>query len=208
MTLPYGTSISVADYSNTCRTKYHILLDVRSESQFELISFRHYHDLRGTVLGEATVPHMKLEPDRYLDPCESKFSLEYCISTYVVLLNFPLSELKGIHGADLKKNILRRLRSTRYSDLFDYRNQDDLLTSRSSDNSNSGDRLLGTDGTSEMRSDVDTDLGMEVFCVCRRGVDSILATQILQSAGIKSVYNVAGGLTAWSSTVDPSFPVY
>jgi rhodanese-related sulfurtransferase len=200
MILPYGTSISAVDYRFTCCKKHHVLLDIRSRSQFDIISFRHYTDLWHKIVRASTIPPIEIEPDRYKDPCDEDFCLEHLIDDHVHLLNFPLSELKEIDAADIKKEILSRLRS---SEKFRCAQR-----SSSVDNSNSSDQLLGNDGTSEMLGDVDTELGMEVFCVCRRGVDSVLATQILQGAGIKSVYNVTGGLTAWSSTADPSFPMY
>jgi adenylyltransferase/sulfurtransferase len=46
-----------------------------------------------------------------------------------------------------------------------------------------------------------------VYVLCRRGVDSLVATQLLNEAGIKAV-NVAGGLQEWSRSVDRSFPRY
>jgi rhodanese-related sulfurtransferase len=198
MTLPYGTSISAEDYKFKCRMKCHILLDVRSKSQFDIISFRHYSDVWNKIVVESSMPPLEIEPHRYRDePCESDYRLEYLIDDHVYVLHFPLSELKEIDGADVKKEILSRLHSTKkFEDHKNYAS------------SCSRDQLRDNDGTSEMLSDIDTELGMEVFCVCRRGVDSILATQILQGAGIKSVYNVTGGLTAWSSTADPSFPMY
>lgn len=47
-----------------------------------------------------------------------------------------------------------------------------------------------------------------VFVLCRRGVDSQTATQLLQELGVWSAVNVAGGLQAWTSSVDPEFPHY
>jgi adenylyltransferase/sulfurtransferase len=54
---------------------------------------------------------------------------------------------------------------------------------------------------------------LPVFCVCRRGVASVEATRMLHEARlsrprIHSIRNVAGGLSAWRETVDPSFPKY
>jgi adenylyltransferase/sulfurtransferase len=52
-----------------------------------------------------------------------------------------------------------------------------------------------------------------VYCICRRGIFSVDAANILQAAqtthpGIYSVRNIAGGLTAWQEEVDESFPKY
>jgi len=65
-----------------------------------------------------------------------------------------------------------------------------------------------------------------VYCICRRGVASVKATQILmdhsssvtmdgssggrqiQNDKIHSVYNIVGGYSSWAKEVDPSFPSY
>jgi len=52
-----------------------------------------------------------------------------------------------------------------------------------------------------------------VYCICRRGVLSVAATQLLHTESaahpkIKSVINVKGGLESWRRHVDPSFPTY
>jgi rhodanese-related sulfurtransferase len=66
-----------------------------------------------------------------------------------------------------------------------------------------------------------TSLGGGTLCVlCRRGVDSTVATRLLlervaaeslsgtgKSTSIR-IWNVEGGLTAWHQDVDPTFPMY
>lgn len=52
-----------------------------------------------------------------------------------------------------------------------------------------------------------------VYCVCRRGIFSLAATQIIKSKlgshpKIASVTNIKGGLDAWRRDVDPAFPKY
>lgn len=52
-----------------------------------------------------------------------------------------------------------------------------------------------------------------VYCICRRGIASVAATQLLNDMicdhpNIKSVVNVRGGLDAWRQKVDKSFPRY
>ena len=57
---------------------------------------------------------------------------------------------------------------------------------------------------------------LPVYVICRRGNDSVKATQLLRSLSstddIKSdepkIYNVEGGLNAWHDEVDSSFPRY
>lgn len=47
-------------------------------------------------------------------------------------------------------------------------------------------------------------LGMKpVAVICRSGRRSAIATEILQQAGIKNVYNVQGGMLAWEKAALP-----
>nr|WP_327286580.1 molybdopterin-synthase adenylyltransferase MoeB [Rubrobacter aplysinae] len=49
----------------------------------------------------------------------------------------------------------------------------------------------------------------ENFAVhCKTGARSARAVQLLQEAGFENVYNVTGGITAWSEEIDPSVPKY
>lgn len=56
----------------------------------------------------------------------------------------------------------------------------------------------------------------EIYLVCRRGNDSLVSAQALRAAldengeegkGV-AVKDVMGGVRAWSSKVDPGFPMY
>jgi adenylyltransferase/sulfurtransferase len=52
-----------------------------------------------------------------------------------------------------------------------------------------------------------------VYCMCRRGIASAAATDIIREAlhqhpAIHSVRNIKGGLDAWRAQVDESFPRY
>uniref|UniRef100_K3WGX3 Rhodanese domain-containing protein n=1 Tax=Globisporangium ultimum (strain ATCC 200006 / CBS 805.95 / DAOM BR144) TaxID=431595 RepID=K3WGX3_GLOUD len=47
-----------------------------------------------------------------------------------------------------------------------------------------------------------------VFVICRRGVDSVVATQLLLASGVSNVQNVDGGYTEYARSVDPIFPMY
>ena len=49
---------------------------------------------------------------------------------------------------------------------------------------------------------------LPVYCICRRGVDSRAAVQILAQKGFSRVTDVSGGLTEWARTVDRAFPMY
>jgi sulfur-carrier protein adenylyltransferase/sulfurtransferase len=48
----------------------------------------------------------------------------------------------------------------------------------------------------------------EVAVYCKTGGRSAKAVKILQDAGFGNVYNVEGGITAWSEEIDPSVPRY
>jgi rhodanese-related sulfurtransferase len=49
----------------------------------------------------------------------------------------------------------------------------------------------------------------EYFVVhCKTGSRSASAVKLLQDAGFENVYNVKGGITAWSEEIDPSVPKY
>ncbi len=43
---------------------------------------------------------------------------------------------------------------------------------------------------------------------CKSGARSAKAVKLLQDAGFENVYNVKGGITAWSEEIDPSVPKY
>jgi len=50
--------------------------------------------------------------------------------------------------------------------------------------------------------------GREVYVVCRRGNDSQLAVRALEAAGLVGARDVQGGLEAWRTQVDPTWPQY
>jgi len=47
-----------------------------------------------------------------------------------------------------------------------------------------------------------------VVCYCHHGVRSLQVVAFLERQGFESVYNLAGGIDAWSSEIDPSLPRY
>lgn len=44
--------------------------------------------------------------------------------------------------------------------------------------------------------------------LCHSGARSARAVKMLQEKGFQDVHNVAGGILAWSRSIDPSVPVY
>ncbi len=52
------------------------------------------------------------------------------------------------------------------------------------------------------------DSAEEIVVMCRSGVRSAHAVRLLQQAGFRKVYNLTGGILAWSDEVDPSLAKY
>jgi rhodanese-related sulfurtransferase len=48
----------------------------------------------------------------------------------------------------------------------------------------------------------------EIVVVCHHGARSFQAAAFLRARGFENVYNLAGGIDAWSLSVDPSVPRY
>ena len=47
-----------------------------------------------------------------------------------------------------------------------------------------------------------------IVVMCHGGMRSMAIAQYLQSEGFERVYNLAGGIDAWSREVDPTVPRY
>jgi rhodanese-related sulfurtransferase len=47
-----------------------------------------------------------------------------------------------------------------------------------------------------------------IICYCHHGMRSQQACQFLQSQGFTRLYNMTGGIDAWSVEIDPSVPQY
>ncbi|MDP8952092.1 MAG: molybdopterin-synthase adenylyltransferase MoeB [Actinomycetota bacterium] len=71
---------------------------------------------------------------------------------------------------------------------------------------NIGARLIPLGELPERLVELDKD---ETFAIhCRTGARSANAVRLLQDAGFQNVYNVKGGIIAWSEEIDPSVPKY
>jgi molybdopterin/thiamine biosynthesis adenylyltransferase/rhodanese-related sulfurtransferase len=55
---------------------------------------------------------------------------------------------------------------------------------------------------------VELDQDEYVVIHCKTGARSARAVKLLQDSGFQNVYNVKGGITAWSEEIDPSVPKY
>lgn len=52
------------------------------------------------------------------------------------------------------------------------------------------------------------DAAQPVVCICHHGVRSAQVVAFLERQGFEAVYNLAGGIDAWSAQVDASVPRY
>jgi rhodanese-related sulfurtransferase len=52
------------------------------------------------------------------------------------------------------------------------------------------------------------DPAQPILCICHHGMRSAQVVAFLERAGFESVYNLAGGIDAWSQQVDPAVPRY
>jgi len=52
------------------------------------------------------------------------------------------------------------------------------------------------------------DSASEIVVHCRSGQRSARAVEFLMKAGFQKIYNLKGGILAWSDQVDPSVPKY
>jgi rhodanese-related sulfurtransferase len=55
---------------------------------------------------------------------------------------------------------------------------------------------------------VELDRTRPVVCVCHHGMRSMRVAGFLEQQGFGDVVNLAGGIDAWSTDVDPSLPRY
>jgi adenylyltransferase/sulfurtransferase len=50
--------------------------------------------------------------------------------------------------------------------------------------------------------------GQQIVVHCHSGTRSAQAVRLLQQRGFSNVYNLEGGIDAWSEQIDPSVPKY
>lgn len=63
-------------------------------------------------------------------------------------------------------------------------------------------------GQLETRLDeIEADKDAQIVMMCRSGGRSGRAVGIMEGNGFTNVYNLQGGITAWSNEIDPSMPV-
>jgi sulfur-carrier protein adenylyltransferase/sulfurtransferase len=71
---------------------------------------------------------------------------------------------------------------------------------------NIGAQLIPLAELPERLVELDRDEALAVHC--KTGARSARAVKLLRDAGFQNVYNVKGGITAWSEEIDPSIPRY
>ena len=71
---------------------------------------------------------------------------------------------------------------------------------------NIGVRLVPLGELPQRLAEVDQNENFAIHC--KTGGRSAKAVKLLQDAGFQNVYNVKGGITAWSEEIDPSIPTY
>jgi adenylyltransferase/sulfurtransferase len=54
----------------------------------------------------------------------------------------------------------------------------------------------------------DLDSAKDIVVYCRSGIRSASVVDFLRQAGFRNVWNLRGGILAWSDDVDPSVPKY
>ena len=73
---------------------------------------------------------------------------------------------------------------------------------------NIGARLIPLDELPERLIELEKDEDEILAVHCKTGSRSARAVKLLKEAGFQNVYNLKGGITAWSEEIDPSVPKY
>jgi len=211
--------LSALAYYQQMSHSSHILIDVRVVKQFSLLSLLHYfQEGYGYCRAPTTDQASLLFPERKFVLCTlpltyGGFSFKYAVyhiqwssgsgcdaTSSIYMVNIPLADLQlspnAKHAACARVSaLLECITALRNKS---YRLNDSVM----SGNDCSGEQL-------------------PVYVLCRRGVDSVTATQLLttqlhsldpkqEKGGVDGagVYNVEGGLNAWRADVDPYLPEY
>ena len=204
-TLASALGITIEPTDQTSKKSYtraeiHLIVDVRSAEQFSIARLNLPQVLSFASLEESAV----------LETCTAARRAEMLKGVKAVQVNVPLSVLKGGRVASTRETNqqqvladLHRLRA-----LLDLGHHHNSKTSGEKANT---DPTIGvaTAHTTDMKAAASHEAKAGMFVLCRRGIDSVTATQLLLSLGTEPrVCNVEGGLTAWSKEVDTTFLMY
>ena len=190
LSLPFDALITIQDYSVLCCSAEHIQIDVRVDAQYSMVNFNWYTSQNATQ----TQTLNNGETQKIANDQDDTPTIASTVAGNVHVIHFSLSEMKNMQPEKLKNEIKNRVRAIL--------NNSESSSKYYKRSSNSKD---DTQVEVVVQDETDTP---NLYCVCRRGHDSILATQLLLQLGFQNVYNVKGGLTAWKDTVDPAFPMY
>jgi len=178
-TIQFSEWMNRNNNSQMNRPQRYVLLDVRNAIQFEMSSFRGYWK--------------DLVTFHSLSDCvQQQCATSSSSSNY--LIHIPLEVLRGGKVDKLRENkqqeTMQQLQSLLYI-LQDNSGREALENSSSSNSSDSNA------------------ISVALFVICRRGIDSTAAVDILLSHGFgPHVFNIEGGYTAWKESVDKTFPMY
>ena len=71
-----------------------------------------------------------------------------------------------------------------------------------------GSVLIPLPELDEHNEELEAFRGKRVVVYCHHGVRSLNAAEVLAAQGFRDVYNLVGGIDAWSQEVDPDVPRY
>lgn len=98
------------------------------------------------------------------------------------------------------KELEKRISGDRRPDLVDVREPHEYEIC------NLGGRLIPLGEVETRAGELDRD--REIVVYCRTGARSATAVELLQKSGFSKVWNLKGGILAWSDEVDPTVPKY
>lgn len=197
-------------YDNVCRKGVrHVLLDVRSAVQFAMVSLEWYRQSdasRSGILAEGGSEGGLEGGSGGGSDTRSRSYLIDAVNGTACVVPAPLAELRGVVASAGTNDPSGALVAWLNSKL-----RDDLAIPTASVNTSSTSASSSTStssSTSANNESVEVPSTLPVYVLCRRGIDSVTATQLLADHGIHNVHNVEGGLTAWHAAVDQHFPIY
>ncbi len=82
----------------------------------------------------------------------------------------------------------------------------DVRTKGEFDFANIGGKLIPLDELEERYAELDKN--SNIYCLCHHGVRSMHAANFLLHQGFKNIWNITGGIHAWSLSVDSGVPQY
>ena len=196
-------NVTTADLSmvqTQTKAKLSLIVDVRSAEQFSIARLNLPQVLSFASLEESAV----------LETCTAAQRAEMLQGVKAVQVNVPLSVLKGGRVASTRETNQQQVLAdlNRLRRLLDLGHHHHNRTSSEKVNT---DLTIGDAPahTTDLKTAVSDEAKADMFVLCRRGIDSVTATQLLLSLGTEpSVCNVEGGLTAWSKEVDTTFLMY